>query len=211
MRLLTEQAELLDSFSEAVSYLAGQPTVYDEDCLARLSRLQLSLARTDPTLPPGWTSSAEGKTDSIRAPDGTVFRSRRSALEQMMVSPGKYQGEEVELMRTFLKYEDWTETPDLPTGWRMKRGKKSVLLMGNDGKRFKSLTDAAEFVNRYRRYFNQEDVQKIIKLSYSCGKTERPSQDRETTRGEKKENVANITRFSSSSSCRSMCLLLPSL
>ena len=150
-------------------------------------------------MPPGWSVSAEGKTDLIRAPDGTVFRSRRGALEHMVVSPGKYQGEEVESMRYFLRFEDWTESPDLPAGWRIKRGKKSVLLMGSDGKYFKSLTKAAEFVNRYSRYFNREDVQKIIKLSYTCGKTEKSSKNEKTTRKEK-ENVEKIYKLSPSSS-----------
>ena len=156
--LLTEQCEVLDSFTEAATRLR------DEESLVRLNSLKVRLEGRGQThtVPPGWSADGGGHAVSITAPDGTVFRSRRSALENMILS-GKYHRSDIELMRTFLKFENWTERSDLPAGWRMKRGKRNVL-MASDGKLFESFVQAAEFVNRYSPYFDQEVKEKILKL-----------------------------------------------
>ena len=171
VRLLTERGQMLDSFTEAFSHLRGRPAE----------------ARSEPTVPPGWSCSVEGKITYITAPDGTAFRSRRSALENML-SSRKYPREEVELMKRFLRFENWTESSDLPPGWRIRRKKNHVFLMGNDGKLFESFSEAAEFVNRYSRYYSQEDVQKIIKLCCSRLVTSGKSSQKKSKRRSRNRN-----------------------
>ena len=51
--------------------------------------------KTDHTMPPGWSGRGGGSRFFLRSPAGVIFRSRRAAFEDMVIS-GKYPDEDIE-------------------------------------------------------------------------------------------------------------------
>ena len=64
----------------------------------------------------------------MRAPDGNVYRSRRSACQAMISGGGKYTNEQIEEMRICLKHDAWLDSSDIPDGWKIKKKHKANLL-----------------------------------------------------------------------------------
>ena len=212
--LLTSRAELLRSLQEAFSHL--RQAEYSQEDLIRLNTLvrrhqQTShTEQTERTLPPGWKLKVPTLT-TVEAPDGTVYRSRRVAF-QNMIETGRYPQAEIELMKKYLKFERWTEQDSLPSGsfillldrnnliyipllsgWLMKRRKKSVLLMARDGMQFDSIAQAVEFVQTYSLYFADDDIEKLQRLAGVQGTAPAPVTETDDSRIEKKPKVRRST------------------
>ena len=84
-----------------------------------------------------------------------------------MYSSGKYSTKEIELIKDSLKYEGWEENETIPNGWRIKRDKNSsIFLLEQGGKRFLSSTKAYTFVKKYRKYYSEEDLEKLRIMMY---------------------------------------------
>ena len=71
------------------------------------------------TVPEGWQIRLSGPHKSVEfvAPDGATFDSRSAALRHMVLSG--YSPEEQEEMRGHLRHEGWTDSPLIPTGWKV--------------------------------------------------------------------------------------------
>ena len=110
----------------------------------------------DTTLPPGW--SREGS--SIKSPAGELYKSRRHALVEM-VNSGEWSEEEVSVMRSKMKHEGWEESDRIPRGWMMKEGVSDTQFLGLGGEFFENVKEAADFVEKYKKYFYQDDIEKI--------------------------------------------------
>ena len=89
---------------------------------------------SDDTVPKGWHHKTEGRNSYLRAPDGTVYRSRRSACQDMISGGGKYTNEQIEEMRKCVKHEGWLDSSDIPDGWKIKKKHYATMLMGRGGK-----------------------------------------------------------------------------
>ena len=116
-------------------------------------------------MPRGWRINFEwtGKGQCILSPTGTVFKSRRSAYENMVAE--KCPNEDIEAMRSVLKYEGWLDNSELPEGWKIKQTKTNTFYIDRGGQMFKSAKQAAAFVRDYSQFFSQEDVEKINKIA----------------------------------------------
>ena len=116
----------------------------------------------DATVPPGWSCEGVGSDTSIRSPGGELYKSRRHALVEM-VNSGECSEEEINVMKSMLKYEGWRESDKIPRGWMMRDGEadQETQFLGLGGELYNSLTEAVEFVEKYKKYFYQEDINKI--------------------------------------------------
>ena len=128
--------------------------------------------KPDPTMPLGWSGRGVGSSLRIRSPAGETFRSRRAAFEEMIIS-GKYQDAEIEAMRDSLIHEGWEDSTDIPDGWKIKKRTYGTLLMEQGGRMFESSIKAHGFINKYRKYYSNEDYQKILNLSNPKGHQKR--------------------------------------
>ena len=105
--------------------------------------------------PVGW--SYKRKSRKLISPSGEVFSSRRAALKAM-VNSEEYSMGEIEEMRSSLRHERWRESEDLPRCWMIRDGSFGPEILGAGGEFFKTLTEAAKFVEQYEEYFYQEDL-----------------------------------------------------
>ena len=66
-------------------------------------------------------------------------------------------------MKSMLKYEGWRESDRIPRGWMMRDAEADLVtqFLGLGGELYKSLSEAVEFVEKYKKYFYQEDIEKI--------------------------------------------------
>ena len=131
-----------------------------EDSLETLAEDCGPGARSAGSVPPGWSLAGNGK---VAAPDGKIYKNRRIALREMIVS-GLFSRAEVGLMRSCLKFEGWRHSQDVPAGWMTKQRNRNVLLVTSDGDLFESVVSAARFVQKYQKYYSQGDLDKIKKL-----------------------------------------------
>jgi len=111
----------------------------------------------DPSVPEGWktrTFLKSGKTRTLfLSPDGTYLKSFRQVFSHM-VAVG-YADEELITLKKSLKHDGWkAEDPNLPTGWMLKRTKKHVYFLSEDGKYFDNAKDAQEYLktNKYTNF-----------------------------------------------------------
>ena len=105
--------------------------------------------------PDGW--SFNRKSSRLISPSGEVFSSRRAALKAM-VNSEKYTIGEIEQLRSVLRHEGWRESNDLPRCWMIRDGNDGPEILGAGGEFFKTLTEAAKFIEQYEEYFYQEDL-----------------------------------------------------
>merc|ERR1719470_263508 len=117
----------------------------------------------DGSVPKGWKVRTDGLRPSYMAPNGTTYKSRRTAYHAMVQE--RYPNEDIEAMRKTLKYDGWIDNSELPDGWKMKQTKKNTFLMDRGGELFKSFIEAAKFIETYAQYFTQEDVDKVNRLA----------------------------------------------
>ena len=120
---------------------------------------------TDHTVPIGWSYKGVGGSLRIRSPEGSDFRSRRQALEAMIVS-GRHSFEEINTMKYFLQFEGWQESDKIPFGWRLKIHQspksRNILLMEQGGKKFCSVSEAVKFVYKYQKYYKEGDAEMLV-------------------------------------------------
>ena len=142
--------------------VTGSMETLDESCGAGES---LVGSPANKTVPRGWSLAENGR---VEAPDGKTYKNRRIALREMIIS-GLFSRAEVDLMRSCLKFEGWRHSQDIPAGWMTKSRHRNTLLVTSDGDLFESVASAAKFVEKYEKYFSQEDLDKIKKL-HTMGK-----------------------------------------
>ena len=127
-----------------------------------------SESKTDHTIPPGWSGRGTGGSFVLRSPAGVAFRSRRAAFEDMVIS-GKYPDAEMEAMRNCLIHEGWEDSIDIPDGWKIKKRHNGIYLMEQGGRMLESSVKAHGFIHKHRKYYSDEDYQKIVILSKQKG------------------------------------------
>ena len=122
----------------------------------------------DTTVPSGWRYKRKSK--KLVSPRGKVFRSRRGALKAM-VNSSDYSINEIEEMRSLLRYEGWRESDDLPRCWMIRDGRKKhgSEILGPGGEFFTSLKRAAMFIINYEEYFYTEDLDNFWKFANISG------------------------------------------
>ena len=120
----------------------------------------------DSTVPFGWSYKGEGFAASIKAPNGKLYPSRRLAFADMLNS-GKYSVKDIVMMKSTLVHEGWKSDVRIPKGWMLRKRLRSngYRFIGQGGELFKSTIEALKFVEKYRKYFSEEDVDKIKKFN----------------------------------------------
>jgi len=119
-----------------------------------------NLMKNDETVPKGWTYRGEGLHMILKAPNGVFFRSRRTAMEEM-IKCGKFSMLEIIDMKSKLLFEGWNTSEKLPRGWMMKKKGRKTYFLGQGGEFFENISKARFFLSRYREYFSDEDMQRI--------------------------------------------------
>eukprot|EP00092_Neocalanus_flemingeri_P037514 GFUD01040848.1.p1 GENE.GFUD01040848.1~~GFUD01040848.1.p1 ORF type:complete len:1678 (+),score=428.68 GFUD01040848.1:552-5036(+) len=117
----------------------------------------------DDGVPKGWKIKSDAQRASFMAPNGTTYKSRRTAYRAMIQE--RYTNEEIEAMRKTLKHDGWLDNSELPDGWKVKQMKNNIYLMDRGGELFKSYLEAANFIKTYVQYFTQDDVDKVNRLA----------------------------------------------
>ena len=122
---------------------------------------------SDHSVPSGWSFGGSFLTDSfiIKSPTGAAYKSRRDALEDMIVS-GMYSYQDVMVMKECLKYEGWEESEDVPDGWMIHRSMAApgVVLMEQGGKVFLSVQDALDLVKMFSKYYASDAAEKLSNI-----------------------------------------------
>ena len=137
----------------------------DDDDIDLLEKSEVAPTPINITVPPGWSCEGKGSDTSIKSPGGQLYKSRRHALVEM-INSGKSSEEEISEMRSMMKHEGWEESDRIPRGWMMKEGVsgENTQFLGIGGEFFESLKDAMEFVEKYKKYFYQEDIDKMYRF-----------------------------------------------
>ena len=129
------------------------------------------------TLPDGWIIKGKGSFASVRSPHGKFYKSRRQAFADM-INSGIYTFSEAEEMKSMLKFEGWKENKGLPDGWLIKERHNHKLFLGRGGEIFQSFLQASVFVEKYKQYFSQNDVDKFDKMKQLTSPTVRKKPDK---------------------------------
>ena len=84
-----------------------------------------------------------------------------------MLNSGKYCAKDVIMMKRTLIHEGWKSDERIPRGWMFKKRKASggYKFLGQGGELFKSTIEALKFVEKYRKYFSEADVDKIKRFN----------------------------------------------
>ena len=113
--------------------------------------------QSSPTIPPAWKvrNEGQGKAEFFLSPGGNQLTSRRSAL-QCLVKEGSTE-EEVEEMRSMLRFEGYEAHQHLPENWLIKYtftdiASSWVSILNQEGEEFKSFLKAQEFMRSDPRY-----------------------------------------------------------
>ena len=127
---------------------------------------------SDHSVPLGWRYKKSGRNFHLISPSGKIFKSRRAAFEFLSAS-GFCNSDEIKAMKSTLRYEEWMENENIPRNWMFKKlDCGGVRYVAQGGELFKSHSKAVSFVQKYEKYFTEEDVKKLmthakIKNSYS--------------------------------------------
>ena len=79
---------------------------------------------------------------------------------------GAASNQEIEAMRSCLKYEDWTDNAELPEGWKSRPASSTAThYMDRGGQVFRSALQAARFLEEHAELFTLEDREKMMKLT----------------------------------------------
>ena len=164
---LTDTYQQLHSDFEAAKHIKqkyGEESVKSlETFFAEKKNSAMKNNPSNKTIPKNWELTEKGE---LKAPGGKIYKNRRVALKEMVTS-GLFTRPEVDMMRSCLKFEGWTESPDLPSGWMTKKRNrnKNVMFATSDGDLFQSVVAAVTFVRKYQKYFSEDDIEKIEKLN----------------------------------------------
>ena len=107
---------------------------------------------SDLTMPPSWTVKySKGKFDGkflYTAPDGRYFHYVQQAIEYMLEKDAPK--EDVEIMKTNLKYEGWKEVDYLPTAWMLRyyKATNAYIYLSPDCRLFKSAKAVTDFMKK---------------------------------------------------------------
>ena len=116
----------------------------------------------DRSVPPGWKLRLDG-CRGLLSPGGLSYRSRRQAYQDLIRRAAPHQ--QIEAMRSCLKYEDWTDNSELPEGWKSRPTTTATHYMNPGGQVFRSAVQASRFLQEHAELFTAEDLEKIKKLS----------------------------------------------
>ena len=115
-------------------------------------------------MPPGWRLRLDG-CRGLLSPGGVSYRSRRQAYQDL-IRKGAASNQEIEAMRSCLKYEDWTDNAELPEGWKSRPASSTAThYMDRGGQVFKSAKQAFRFLEEQAELFSLEEREKIRKLT----------------------------------------------
>ena len=157
-----------DMETDADMELLEETIVDDNNFLSKESKNHLKTKGwvIDSTVPFGWSYKGEGSAALIKAPNGKLYPSRRLAFADMLNS-GKYCAKDVIMMKRTLIHEGWKSDERIPRGWMFRKRKASggYKFLGQGGELFKSTTEALKFVEKYRKYFSEADVDKIKRFN----------------------------------------------
>ena len=137
------------------------------------------------TLPRGWKiRNSESKQQFILSPHGVQYKTRFSAIQDMIKKSDVYSTEMIESMRhMMILHESWETSPLLPTNWLFKviwEGKvkskstyqSSVYFLSSEGFYFTSAKNALDYLKATE--YSEEDVDNFLMLQQSrrksCGK-----------------------------------------
>ena len=185
---LTREGAHYTSCRAAIQHMR-QHSVYsshDQDSLKKLSK---SLAnnltqnrqdwiKDDETVPSGWKLRySEGKSSQqwILSPnDGKQYRSRFSAIQDMIKNKDLYTEEEIEKMRELMVvHESWIKEERLPSNWlykitwegqhKSKQCQSNIIFLSSEGDYFGSFKTASEHMEKLNHYseFNQENLRNL--------------------------------------------------
>ena len=112
----------------------------------------------DITVPTGWRYKNCGRF-ILKSPKGNIFKSRRGAFAYMS-STGTFTRDELNEMKSSLKQEGWMVNKELPKNWMFRKSgdRSTTQFIAPGGELFETHIDAIRFVQRYAKYFSQEDV-----------------------------------------------------
>ena len=138
------EMERVESFTSQL--LAG----YEEECEDSQSppdsaeTAETAQYGEDRSVPPGWRLRLEG-CRGLLSPGGLSYRSSRQAYQDL-IWQGAASNQEIEAMRSCLKYEDWRSDSSLLAGWSSRLAGRRKLLRDGEGKVYRSVRAALETV-----------------------------------------------------------------
>ena len=122
------------------------------------------------TLPPGWRMrrAEASQVEFFLSPHNTQYKSRFSAVQDMMVRADLYTQQEVELMKEkLISEESWQVSSLLPAGWLYKvvwegHSKNKILqtniwFLSGEGFYFESMKSAREYIRKVEGYQQSDD------------------------------------------------------
>ena len=181
LRYLSREGVAFDSMKEVVAHLQlyhqsspslGQENIQNCHEFLRVRSQQNIQQRHNwqdsQSIPPGWKmrrAESQGKkpTEFFLSPHNTQYKSRFSAVQDMMVRADLYTGEEVELMKEkLISEESWQVSSLLPPGWLYKvvwegQNKNNIWLLSGEGFYFESMKAAREYIRMVEGYQEADD------------------------------------------------------
>ena len=177
LRYLSSEGVSFDSMREVLAHLHLQSSASQEiiqNCKEFLRlRNQQTIERRfsweeSDSLPPGWRrrrteSQGEKQLEFFLSPHNTQYKSRFSAVQDMMARPDLYSGEEVELMKEkLISEESWEVSSLLPPGWLYKvvwegPSQTNIWFLSSEGSYFASMKSAREYIRTAEGYQESDD------------------------------------------------------
>ena len=171
----TEAGETIESFKNVLTKLkelnASEETI--EKCNQFIAEqkpadVKYDWQDGDETVPKGWKlriSESEAEWQWMLSPDGKQFRSRYTALLDMIKKKSKRK--EVEEMKVLMmKHEGWNKSRLLPTGWLFKvksegmgpnnKWYSTIHYLSREGDTFESMKSALDFIQNSEDYTEQD-------------------------------------------------------
>ena len=171
----TEAGETIESFKNVLTKLkelnASEETI--EKCNQFIAEqkpadVKYDWQDGDETVPKGWKlriSESEAEWQWMLNPDGKQFRSRYTALLDMIKKKSKRK--EVEEMKVLMmKHEGWNKSRLLPSGWLFKvksegmgpnnKWYSTIHYLSREGDTFESMKSALDFIQNSEDYTEQD-------------------------------------------------------
>ena len=183
LRYLSRDGVAFDSMKEVLAHLQlqlqtspslGQENIQNcQEFLRVRSQQNIELRhrwQSSETLPPGWrVRRAQGsQLEFFLSPHNTQYKSRFSAIQDMMVRADLYTEQEVELMKEkLISEESWQVSSLLPPGWlykvvwegqsKNKALQTNIWFLSGEGFYFESMKAAREYMRKVEGYQESHD------------------------------------------------------
>ena len=174
---LSEEGQSFQSMKSVLEYMESSERYSPEDAarcqqfLDERRKLTMNTRyqwQSSSTVPAGWKiRKSEGKSDMqyVLSPSGNQYRSRFSAIQDMMKNPEIYSTDEVNTMRKMMiEHESWVMHDSLPDQWLCKIGwegrnskdrvvpQSSIILLSREGYYFTSFKTAVQHMKKTSSY-----------------------------------------------------------